>query len=86
AGAEDFRADTNGYEILTDPTAFEAVQQRIESKQIPCEVAEVAQLPLTTVPVVDAELAKQVNTLIELLDDHDDVKVVHHNAELPAMD
>jgi transcriptional/translational regulatory protein YebC/TACO1 len=49
-------------------------------------VAEVAQLPLTTVPVVDAELAKQVNTLIELLDDHDDVKVVHHNAELPAMD
>src|ERR1700744_4613175 len=32
AGAEDFKSDADGYEILTDPGAFEAVNKAVESK------------------------------------------------------
>lgn len=83
AGAEDFKADENGFEILTDPAAFEAVHQRLEQGQIPCEFAEVTQLPLTSVPVKDEPTVKVVNEMLELFDDHDDVKSVYHNADLP---
>jgi YebC/PmpR family DNA-binding regulatory protein len=83
AGAEDFVADENGYEILMDPAQFEAVHKKIEEKNIPCEVAEVTHLPLTTTPLPDAETAEALNQLIELLEDNDDVRSLHHNAELP---
>lgn len=83
AGAEDFIADANGYEILTDPARFEAVHRKIEAKGIPLEVAEVTHLPLSTTPVVDPSSAATIHRLIDLLEDHDDVRSVHHNAELP---
>ena len=83
AGAEDFVADENGYEILTDPSEFEAVQSRIAAREIPCEVAEVTYLPLSTTPVSDPKSVETIQRLIDLLEDHDDVRSVHHNAELP---
>jgi len=83
AGAEDFIADENGYEILTDPARFEAVHRKIEEKNIRCEVAEVTHLPLTTTPLPDVDAVETVNRLIELLEDHDDVRSLHHNADLP---
>src|ERR1041384_233049 len=39
AGAEDFKAESEGYEILTAPENFEAVHKRIEAKGIKCEAA-----------------------------------------------
>ncbi len=82
AGAEDFIADEHGYEILTDPAQFEAVHRRVEARNIPCEVAEVTHLPLIRTPMPDADSAEMLNRLIELLEDHDDVRSLHHNAEL----
>lgn len=83
AGAEDFVADANGYEILTTPAQFETVHKALEAKDIKCEVAEVTELPLTTVPLPDAQAAAAVNKLIEALEEHDDVKEVHSNAASP---
>src|SRR5256885_896456 len=34
AGAEDFKADPQGYEVLTEPASFEAVHKRIEAAGI----------------------------------------------------
>src|SRR6266704_6415611 len=51
AGAEDFKAEPEGYEILTDPARFEAVHKQIESKGIKPEGAEVTELPTVTVPL-----------------------------------
>jgi len=82
AGAEDFRADENGYEILTAPGDFEAVHKKIEAKGIRCEAAEITSLPAITVPLADAAVAA-VNRLIEALEEHDDVKEVFSNAEFP---
>ena len=82
AGAEDFKADRQGFEILTDPDQFEAVHKQIEAKGIKPDAAEVTELPTITVPVPGDGVAA-VNKLIEALEDHDDVKEVYSNAEFP---
>lgn len=82
AGAEDFIADPEGYEILTEPTGFEVVHRQIEAKQIKCEAAGIVFLPTLTVPLEGAA-AEAVGRLIDALEEHDDVKEVHANAEFP---
>lgn len=84
AGAEDFKAEPEGYEILTDPGHFEAVHKQIEARGIKSAVAEITSLPTLTVPVHEISSAAAVTRLIDALEDHDDVKEVYSNAEFPA--
>jgi YebC/PmpR family DNA-binding regulatory protein len=84
AGAEDFKAEPQGYEILTGPGDFEAVHRQIEAQGIKCDAAEITWLPTLTVPVPGAAAAAGVNKLIEALEEHDDVKEVYANAEFSA--
>jgi YebC/PmpR family DNA-binding regulatory protein len=83
AGAEDFKADPDGFEILTEPARFEAVHKAIESKGIKPAVAEVTSLPVSTVSLSDAGAVAAVNKLLDALEDHDDVKEVYSNADFP---
>jgi YebC/PmpR family DNA-binding regulatory protein len=83
AGAEDFRVDAEGYEVLTEPGQFEAVHRQIEAGGVKCAAAEVTWLPTLAAPV-DPQLAPEVNRLIEALEEHDDVKEVYSNAEFGA--
>lgn len=82
AGAEDFKAEPEGFEILTDPATFEAVHKQIETKGIKCDVAQVTFLPTLSV-ALDAGTAPAVNRLIESLEEHDDVKEVYTNGDFP---
>jgi len=81
SGAEDFLADENGFEIITDPGNFEAVHKKIEERGIKMASATVTSLPTITVPIQDPQVIAAVNRLIEALEDHDDVKEVYSNAE-----
>jgi YebC/PmpR family DNA-binding regulatory protein len=81
AGADDFKVEPEGYEILTDPAQFEAVHKAIEAGGIKCDSAQVTWLPAITVPVAGHLAA--VEKLIELLEEHDDVKEVFVNADFP---
>jgi YebC/PmpR family DNA-binding regulatory protein len=83
AGAEDFKVEPEGYEILTEPARFEAVHKQIEAKGIKPAVAEVTELATVTVPLAGEPSVSSVNRLIETLEDHDDVKEVYSNAEFP---
>jgi YebC/PmpR family DNA-binding regulatory protein len=83
AGAEDFKAEPEGYEILTDPAHFEAVHKQLEAKGMKCASAEITYLADITAPLTDGASAAAVNRLIEALEDHDDVKELHSNAEFP---
>jgi YebC/PmpR family DNA-binding regulatory protein len=83
AGAEDFKSEEQGFEILTEPARFEAVHKQIEAKGIKPAVAEVTELPTVTVPLQDGQTVAAVNRLIDTLEDHDDVKEVYSNAEFP---
>jgi YebC/PmpR family DNA-binding regulatory protein len=83
AGAQDFKADEHGYEILTAPADFEAVQKAMEAKGIPFESAEVTALSDLSVPVNERTTVQAVSRLLEALEEHDDVQQVYSNAEFP---
>jgi YebC/PmpR family DNA-binding regulatory protein len=83
AGAEDFKTEAEGFEILTEPANFEAVHKKIESSGIKCEVAEITSLPTLTVPLNGQAVVAAANKIIDELEDHDDVKEVYSNAEFP---
>ena len=83
AGAEDFKTEPEGYEILTAPNQFEAVHKAVEAKGIKPVLAGITELPTLTVPLSDPQAVAAVTKLIETIEDHDDVKEVYHNAEFP---
>ena len=83
AGAEDFKAEPEGFEILTEPGRFEAVHKQIEAKGFKPAVAEVTSLPTVTVPLTDRAAAEAVSRLVDALEEHEDVKEVYSNAEFP---
>ena len=82
AGAEDFKSEQEGYDVLTAPEDFEAVHKAIEEKGIAMETAEITALPEMTTPVSSEAELEKVNKLVDLLEDHDDVQSVYSNAEL----
>ncbi|NLL71420.1 MAG: YebC/PmpR family DNA-binding transcriptional regulator [Epulopiscium sp.] len=81
AGAEDFIAEEEGYEIITTPEDFSTVRETIEEQNIPMLSAEVAMIPQTTTALSDPEDVKKMNKLLELLEEDDDVQEVFHNWE-----
>lgn len=83
AGAEDFKPEPEGFEILTTPNSFESVHKQIEAKGFKPAAAEVTELATVTVPLTDAASVSAVNKLLEALEDHDDVKEVYSNADFP---
>ena len=85
AGAEDFKAEPLGYQIITEPAHFETVHRQVEAKNVKCEAAEITSLPTTTVPLADPAAVAAVNQLIEALEEHDDVKEVFSSAEFPEV-
>ncbi len=81
AGAEDFVAEDEGYEITTPPESFSTVRDAVEAAGIPMVSAEVTMLPQTTAKLDDPEDVKKMRKLLDLLDDEDDVQDVYHNWE-----
>jgi YebC/PmpR family DNA-binding regulatory protein len=83
AGAEDFKAEPQGYEIITDPGNFEAIHKKIEAKGIKPAAAAVTELPTITVPLRDEQAVAAANRLMDALEENDDVKEIYSNAEFP---
>ncbi|HOQ17127.1 MAG TPA: YebC/PmpR family DNA-binding transcriptional regulator [Defluviitaleaceae bacterium] len=81
AGAEDFIADEEGYEILTSPEDFSAVREAIEKAGVEMISAEVTMIPQTTTKLTNEEDIKKFEKMLELLEDDDDVQQVYHNWE-----
>ena len=83
AGAEDFVAEPEGYEILTDPASFEQVHRRMEEKKIKFEVAHVTWLPTLTLPIAGPNAAA-VQKMLDEIEENPDVKELYHNAEFAS--
>jgi YebC/PmpR family DNA-binding regulatory protein len=78
AGAEDVRAEDDGFVIVTAPDDFEAVRSRLASAGLRFAIAEITMEPRTTVQLEGRD-AEQMARLVELLEDHDDVSAVYTN-------
>jgi len=81
AGADDMRDDGDSWEVLTDPAAFEAVRDAVKSLGIEPASAQVAMLPQNYVKLQGKE-ASQMVKLMDVLDEHDDVKQVWSNFDI----
>lgn len=79
AGAEDFAAEEDSYEITTAPDDFSAVRETLEAAGIPMASDEVTMIPQTYTELTDEEDIKKMNKLLEMLDDDDDVQNTYHN-------
>ncbi len=79
AGAEDFAAEEDCYEITTTPDDFSAVREALEAAGIPMASAEVTMIPQTYTALTNEEDIKKMNKLLDLLEDDDDVQNVYHN-------
>ena len=81
AGAEDFDAQNEYFEILTDPRNFSVVREALEKKGYEFMEADVEMVPQTTTELTDPKHVEQMNKLIDNLEDLDDVQNVYHNWE-----
>lgn len=79
AGAEDFTAEEDSYEIVTDPDDFSKVREALEAESIEMASAEVTMIPNTMVELASEEDIKNLQKTLDLLEEDDDVQDVWHN-------
>lgn len=83
AGADDLKSeDPERFEITTPPAAFEKVKKALEDAKVALASAEVTLVPKSMIKLSGAP-ASQMVALLNELEDHDDVKTVYANADLP---
>ena len=83
AGAEDFVAQEDVFEIYTAPNDFTSVREKLEAAGFAFLSADKQMIPQNTVAIADADTLNKIQKLLDMLDDNDDVSEVYHNAELP---
>jgi len=82
AGADDVLVDEDGAdEVLTPPTAFEAVKAALDAVGLQAGMAEVTYRPEVTIDLNDDDRLK-MQKIIDALEELDDVQEVFHNAAL----
>ncbi|MBO6232454.1 MAG: YebC/PmpR family DNA-binding transcriptional regulator [Clostridia bacterium] len=80
AGAEDFSAEEEVYEITTEPADFTTVREKLEESGLEFLEADVQMVPTTTVSL-DESGCEKMERLIERLEELDDVANIYHNWE-----
>jgi len=80
AGAEDFVTEEDGYEIITAPNDFDAVKEALDGKYEFVH-ADVTMLP-STYTTIEPSQQKQMEKLLDVLEEDDDVQNVYHNMKL----
>ncbi len=81
AGAEDFQADDNTFEIYTTPEDFSAVREALETLGYSFVEAEIEMVPQNYITLEKEEDMAQMRKLLDNLEDNDDVQAVWHNWE-----
>jgi len=83
AGAEDISTDEGVFEVISEPNDFMAVRGALEAAGVEMLSADMAYRPSSLVPI-DERQAKALMTLIDALEESDDVEAVHANFDAPA--
>ncbi len=78
AGADNFEAEDEYYEITTKPEDFSKVREYLESNNIEYLEAEIKMVPQNYISL-DDEGKRKMSLIIEKLEDLDDVQEVWHN-------
>ena len=79
AGADDFNAEDDVFEITTDPDAFNDVVKALEEKNYAFVSADISLVPQTYVKLESDEDIKNMEKLLDMLEDNEDVQNTYHN-------
>jgi len=82
AGADDVKREGDLLEIVCQVRQFSEVKQALADRGIETDSAEITMVPQNTV-VVEGDKARQVVSLMETFEDHEDVQNVYANFEMP---
>jgi YebC/PmpR family DNA-binding regulatory protein len=82
AGAEDFTIEEEYFEITTSPEDFITVRDELKEAGYKFSTAELSYIPQNYQKLESKEDIKNMNKLIDLLEDNDDVQNVYHNWDM----
>lgn len=82
-GGEDLNDEGDTWEVITDPSAYEAVSGAIKTAGIPTVMSEVTMVA-STYTKLEGPAANQMVRLLEALEDLDDVQNVYSNFDMDA--
>ncbi len=80
AGAEDFIAHEDGFEIITAPEDFSAVKEALENSKVELLSADITMLPQNYTSV-DESLQKNLEKMIDMFEEDDDIQEIFTNLE-----
>jgi YebC/PmpR family DNA-binding regulatory protein len=82
AGAEDLTSDEDFHQITCPMQDFDKVRTGLVDKNVKIESGELSMVPKNSINVEDLETAKKILSLIEDLEDNDDVQNVYANFDI----
>jgi len=83
AGAEDLQSDDKIYEVTMQTVDLEKVKKALSDNKIPVVSAEPTMLPTTTIKINDKATANSILSLMDSLEEHEDVQHVYANFDIP---
>lgn len=81
AGADDFQADEETFQIYTAPEEFSTVRDALQESGLTFMQAEVEMVPQNTIALESEEDMERMRKLLDALEENDDVQNVWHNWE-----
>ncbi|MBE6915763.1 MAG: YebC/PmpR family DNA-binding transcriptional regulator [Ruminococcaceae bacterium] len=81
AGADDVETDGDAIEVYTDPDAMGDVREALEAQGRTILSAEKDKIPQTYITLSDEDALKNMQKMLDMLEDNDDVQNVWHNWE-----
>ena len=81
AGAEDLRDDGENWEVLSEPSAYEAVLEAVKKAGVEPSSSQVTMIPANYIKL-EGPAATTMIRLMEAFEEHDDVQNVHSNFDI----
>lgn len=81
AGAVDFLADDDIFDVRTEPNDLGAIRDELEAAGYKYVSAEVEYVPTTCTALTDPDDIKNMGKMLEMFEENDDVQDVWHNWE-----
>ena len=79
--AQDIEVLEDSYEITTAPETFSQIREAYEAKGYTILEAEVSKIPDNYTTLTDEDQIKNMNKLIDMLEDNEDVQNIYHSWE-----
>jgi len=80
-GADDILTEDDVFEVHTAPETFSEVREALENEGFEFLSAEVEMVPQNYIKLINEDDIKNMERLIDMLEDNDDVQSIWHNWE-----